>query len=74
MRRAPQLQVTDDERTQLRHWTRWQRTPVRLALRAKIILLAAEGHENRHIATAVGTTADREPVATAVRQTPAGRD
>lgn len=56
MRRAPQLQVTDDERTQLRHWARGRRTPVRLALRAKIILLAAEGHENRHIATAVGTS------------------
>jgi transposase len=56
MRRAPQLQVTADERTQLQHWARGRRTPVRLALRAKMILLAAEGHENRHIATAVGTS------------------
>lgn len=56
MRRAPQLQMTDDERTQLHHWARGRRTPVRVALRAKIILLAAEGHENRHIATAVGTS------------------
>lgn len=56
MRRAPQLQVTDDERTQLRQWARGRRTPVRLALRAKMILLAVEGHENRHIAAVVGTS------------------
>lgn len=56
MRRAPQLQVTADERTQLQQWARGRRTPVRLALRAQMILLAAEGHENRHIAAAVGTS------------------
>lgn len=56
MRRAPQLQMTADERTQLQQWARGRRTPVRLALRAKMILLAAEGYENRHIATAVGTS------------------
>jgi len=54
MRRAPQLQVTADERTQLQQWARGRRTPVRLALRAKMILLAGEGRENRHIAAAVG--------------------
>ena len=54
MRRAPQLQVTADERTQLQQWARGRRTPVRLALRANMILLAGEGRENRHIAAAVG--------------------
>lgn len=56
MRIAPHLQVTDDERVQLRQWARGRRTPVRLALRAKMILLAAEGQENRHIAAALGTS------------------
>jgi len=53
MRRAPQLHVTHDEHMQLQHWAKGRRTPVRLALRAKIILLAAEGHDNHDIATAV---------------------
>jgi transposase len=56
MRKAPPLQLTDDERTQLHRWARGRRTPVRLALRAKMMLLAAEGQENRHIAAAVGTS------------------
>lgn len=56
MRRAPQLHVTDDERTQLQHWAKGRRTAVRLALRAKIILLAAAGHDNHDIATAVQTS------------------
>lgn len=56
MRRAPQLQVTDDEQTPLRHWALGRRTPIRLALCAKMILLDAEGHESRHIAAAVGTS------------------
>ncbi|MDH4155572.1 MAG: helix-turn-helix domain-containing protein, partial [Nitrospira sp.] len=56
MRRAAQLELTDDERTQFCQWARGRRTPVRLVLRAKVILLAAEGHENPHIAAAVGTS------------------
>jgi hypothetical protein len=71
MRKAPQLQAclpagrqaTDDERTHLHRWARGRRTPVRVALRAKMILLAAavsadrqEGHENRSIAATVGTS------------------
>jgi hypothetical protein len=78
MRRAPQLQVTDDERTQLQQWARGRRTPVRLALRAKMILLAAEGHENRHIAATVGTSRQtvglwRQRFATQRLALPAGR-
>lgn len=56
MRIALHLQVTDDERVQLRQWAQGRRTPVRLALRAKMILLAAEGQEHRHIAAAMGTS------------------
>ncbi|MBH0201228.1 MAG: IS630 family transposase [Nitrospira sp.] len=56
MRIAPSLQLTDPERQQLTQWTRGRRTPVRLVLRAKIALLAAEGHTNQHIATALDTS------------------
>ena len=49
MRRAAQLELTDDERTQFCQWARGRRTPVRLVLRAKVILLAAEGHARTRI-------------------------
>ncbi len=50
MRIAPSIQVTATERRQLAQWTRGRRTPARLVLRAKITLLAAEGHNNQPIA------------------------
>ena len=56
MRIAPSIQLTTPEQTQLKQWARGRRTPARLVLRAKIVLLAAARHENRHIATAVGTS------------------
>jgi len=56
MRIAPSFHLTDAERTQIQQWARGRRTPVRLMLRAKIVLLAADRQENRHIATAVGTS------------------
>lgn len=56
MRMAPSLYLTDAERTQLQQWARGRRTPARLVLRAKIVLLAADRQENRHIATVLGTS------------------
>ncbi len=56
MRIAPSLQVTETERQQLAQWARGRRTPARLVLRAKIALLAAAGHDNQHIAAALGTS------------------
>ncbi len=56
MRIAPSFHLTDAERTQLQQWARGRRTPARLMLRAKIVLLAADRQENRHIATVVGTS------------------
>ena len=50
MRVAPQVILTDEQRTALQRWARGRTTPVRLVRRAKIILLAAEGKENRQIA------------------------
>lgn len=56
MRIAPSLQLTVPERQQLAQWARGRRTPARLVLRAKIALLAAEGHTNQHIAAALHTS------------------
>lgn len=56
MRIAPSLQVTETERQQLAQWARGRRTPARLVLRAKITLLAADGHDNQHIAAALNTS------------------
>ena len=56
MRIAPSIQVTEPERQQLTQWARGRRTPARLVLRAKITLLAAEGHDNQHIATTLDTS------------------
>ncbi len=60
MRIAPSIQVTATERRQLAQWTRGRRTPARLVLRAKITLLAAEGHDNQSLAAALDTS--RQPV------------
>ncbi len=43
MRVAVAIELTDVERTVLTKWSRGRSTPVRLVLRAKIVLLAAEG-------------------------------
>ena len=50
MRVAPQVVLTDEQRTVLRRLARGRTTPARLVRRAKIVLLAAEGNENREIA------------------------
>ncbi len=56
MRRAPSFDLTDVERTQLQQWARGRRTPARVVLRAKIVLLAADRQDNRHIAALLGTS------------------
>ena len=54
MRVAPPLVVTDAERTELTQLVRSRRTSVRLALRARIVLLAAAGRQNKDIAAELG--------------------
>ena len=54
MRRAVTIVLTPDEEKTLQRWAAGRRTPVRLMERAKIVLLAAQGLENRDIAKAVG--------------------
>lgn len=60
MRVAPQISLTDEQRGTLESWSRGRKTPARLVLRAKIVLHASEGLENREIAMKLGT--DRESV------------
>jgi len=50
MRVAPTIVLTDDERAQLQRLVRSPRTSVRLSQRARIVLLAAEGMQNKDIA------------------------
>ncbi len=50
MRVAPVIQLAPNDRTALERFARGRRVPVRLALRARIVLLAAGGLENREIA------------------------
>ena len=50
MRVAPTIVLTDDERAQLQRLVRSRRTSVRLSQRARIVLLAAEGMQNKDIA------------------------
>jgi len=56
MRKAPVIVLGLDERKYLEKCASGRRTPVRLVLRAKIILLAAEGTENQQIAERLGTS------------------
>jgi transposase len=61
MRVAPPVSVSDEERRQLERFERGRSTSARLVLRARIVLLAAEGKQNCDIAAAAGT--DRFTVA-----------
>lgn len=50
MRRAAEIVLTPEHRQMLERLVRSPRTPVRLVLRSSVILLAADGVENREIA------------------------
>lgn len=56
MRVAKAITLTDEERAALTRWSRGRSTPSRLVLRAKIVLAAAAGVENRQIAAELGCT------------------
>jgi transposase len=56
MRIAPEIVLAEDEKKTLEQWARGRSTPARLVGRAKIVLLAAEGKENREIAAETGFT------------------
>jgi transposase len=56
MRIAPKVTVADEEHKTLERWARGRSAPVRLMQRAKIVLMAAEGQENKEIADTLGVT------------------
>ena len=50
MRVAPRIELSDEQRTALEAWANGRKTPVRVAERARVVLLAAEGKQNLEIA------------------------
>jgi transposase len=55
MRVAAAINLTDEERATLESYARGRSTPARLVLRAKVVLQAAKGLQNKDIAEALGT-------------------
>jgi transposase len=55
-RPTPALQLTEDERNTLRAWTRQPKCPQALAMRARLILLCADGLSNTETAAALHIT------------------
>lgn len=62
MRRARPIELTEQEQTTLEHWSRGRMTAARVVQRAKIVLLASTGMENKAIAEELGI--GRDTVAT----------
>lgn len=56
MRIAKAVTLTDEDRATLTKWSRGRSTPARLVQRAKIVLAAAAGSENKDIAAELGCT------------------
>lgn len=56
MRIAKAINLSDEERETLTRWARGRSTPARLVLRARIVLAASEGQENKRIAEELGCT------------------
>ena len=54
VRVAPEIVLTDEERAELTRLVRSKRTSVRLSQRARIVLLAADGMQNKDIAEQLG--------------------
>jgi hypothetical protein len=54
MWRVPALEISEEERSELERRARAHTSPVRVARRAQIILLAAQGVPNRQVARRVG--------------------
>lgn len=55
MRAAIPVQISDEERKELTRYSRGRRVEARVVLRARIILMAADGHQNKKIAAALQT-------------------
>jgi transposase len=57
MRVAVKIKLKEEERKTLTRWSRGRSTPARQVLRAKIVLMAADGKMNKDIKTALKTDA-----------------
>ncbi len=55
MRVAPKITLSEDDRQLLQRWAKGRSTPARLVLRARIVLAAADGKENKVIAEELST-------------------
>lgn len=55
MRVAVAIEMPEEERAPLESYARGRSTPARLVLRAKVVLQAAKGLQNKDIAEALGT-------------------
>jgi len=58
MRVATAVTIPDFERETLRRWSRGQAVPARLVVRARIVLRAADGKQNKEIADELGVIRD----------------
>jgi transposase len=56
MRVAPSVELTESDRFHLQKLARGRSTAAKIVLRAKIVLLAADGLQNQDIASALGTS------------------
>ena len=56
MRRAVEIELSEEERTTLVKWSRGKRTQARIVSRAKIVLAAAEDKPNKQIADELGVS------------------
>ena len=58
MRLAKPIVLDEEQKEVLRRWSRGRKSPARLVLRAKIVLCAAQGMQNKDIAAQLGTDAN----------------
>jgi len=56
MRVAVSISLGEQDRKLLRRWSRGRSTPARLVMRAKIVLRAAQGQQNKQIAAELDIT------------------
>jgi transposase len=55
MRRAPRIRLSDEEQGVLERWAQTRNVAARLALRAKVVLWAAEDKNDKDVATTLET-------------------
>ena len=59
MRTAPRIELSSEQRTAVQRLARQRSAPARVVERARVVLLAAEGLENKQIARRMGITPEK---------------